>query len=132
MKKILLCDDEHYILSAAEIKLRRASFEVRTGSAGEEGWTILQEWMPDVLVTDCHMPRLDGLGLAARCREHEQTRDLPILMLTAKGFELSHDQLREELGILGVMFKPFSPRELLHCIEQIIETGSFTPPKAYV
>ncbi len=132
MKKILLCDDEHYILTAAEIKLRRANFEVRTGRDGEEGWGILQEWMPDVLVTDCQMPHLDGLGLAVRCRDHEHTRDLPILMLTVKGYELSQDQLRDELGILGVMLKPFSPRELLHCVEQIIETGVFKPPRTYV
>jgi len=126
-KRILLCDDEFHILHAAEIKFQRAGFEVRSAGDGEEAWEILQEWRPDVLVTDCQMPRLDGLGLARRCRGDERTADLPILMLTAKGYELSQLQLRDELGILGIMAKPFSPRELLHCVEQIVETGCMAP-----
>jgi DNA-binding response OmpR family regulator len=132
MKRVLLCDDECHILHAAEIKLRRSQIDVRTASDGEEAWEIIQDWLPDVLVTDCQMPRLDGLGLIRRCRDHEPTRDLPILMLTAKGFELSHAELQQQFGILGIMLKPFSPRELLRCIEQIVETGKYTAPKVYV
>jgi DNA-binding response OmpR family regulator len=130
-KRVLLCDDESHILHAAEFKLRRANFEVRSSSDGEGAWEVLQDWLPDVLITDCQMPRLDGIGLVRRCRQHETTRELPILMLTAKGFELSPELLYDELKVLGVMSKPFSPRELLRCVEQIIETGSCTTPQAF-
>ncbi|NIO34271.1 MAG: response regulator, partial [Planctomycetales bacterium] len=61
----------------------------------------------------------------------EQTRDLPILMLTAKGLELPHDEFAEKYHVLGVFPKPFSPRELLQCVQQIVETGTCTIPKVY-
>lgn len=120
-KRILLCDDEFHIVRAAEIKFQRRGFDVRTASDGEEAWEILQEWLPDVLVTDCQMPRLDGLGLVERLRQHESTAHLPVLMLSAKCFEKQYRDTAEALGILGVMAKPFSPRELLIRVEQIVE-----------
>jgi len=131
-KRILLVDDESHIVLAAEIKFRRAGFEVRSASDGEEAWDILLEWVPDVLITDYQMPRLDGVGLVQRCREHEATKHLPILMLTAKGFELSHDELADNLGVLAVVPKPFSPRELLHRAEQVIETGTCSPIRNFL
>ncbi len=121
--RILLCDDEIHILRAAEFKFARAGYEVHCANNGQEAWDEILRWMPDVLVTDCQMPRLDGLGLCKRLREHEETRHLPVLMLTAKGYELSHQELAEEYGILAVLAKPFSPRELLRCVEEICQTG---------
>ena len=120
-KRILLCDDEFHIVRAAEIKFQRRGFDVRTASDGEEAWEILQDWVPDVLVTDCQMPRLDGLGLVQRLRDHDATADLPVLMLTAKSFEKKYRDAAEALNILGIMPKPFSPRELLIRVEQIVE-----------
>ena len=79
---------------------------------------------PDVLITDCQMPRLDGIALCTKIRENVATRDLPILMLTAKGYELSHRDLYEELGILAVIAKPFSPRELLKRVDEIVAQHS--------
>ena len=130
--RILLVDDECHILHAAEFKFRRADFDVRTATDGEAAWEIIQEWLPDVMVTDCQMPYLDGLGLCQRCRDHERTQDLPILILSAKGFEQSTSELAKDLGVLAVIPKPFSPRELLRCVQQIVETGKCTPPRAFV
>jgi DNA-binding response OmpR family regulator len=121
-KRVLLCDDEIHILRAAEFKVARAGFEVRLASNGLEALEEIERFDPHILVTDCQMPRLDGLGLCRRLRENPQSRDLPVLMLTAKGFELSHEELREQYGIIAVLAKPFSPRELLQRIQQILET----------
>jgi DNA-binding response OmpR family regulator len=118
--RILLCDDEIHILRAAEFKLRRAGYEVRCAHNGLEAWDEIQRLKPELLVTDCQMPRLDGLGLCKKIRENEATRDIPVLMLTAKGYELSHRELYEQHGILAVIAKPFSPRELLQKINEII------------
>ncbi len=62
-KRILLCDDEIHIVKAAEFKLKRAGYDVETASNGEEAWEIIQRNPPDMLITDCQMPRLDGFGL---------------------------------------------------------------------
>lgn len=120
-KRILLCDDEIHILRAAEFKLKRAGYEVRIASDGQEGWETIEAWRPDVVVTDCQMPRLDGFGLVRRIRENPATEHLPVLMLTAKGFELSASELADKYQVRGLIAKPFSPRELLQTITQILQ-----------
>ena len=119
-KRVLLCDDEIHILRAAEFKLKRAGYDVRIAGDGEEAWEAIQECKPDILITDCQMPRLDGVGLARRVCQDPDTKDIPVLMLTGKGFELSHDDLAEKWNILAVIAKPFSPRELLQKVDSVL------------
>lgn len=119
-KRILLCDDEPHILRAAEIKLTRANFEVRTANDGQEAWEQILSEKPDLLVTDLQMPRMDGLELARHVRENPATANLPILMLTAKGLESSLGAMAAKLNVLSVLPKPFSPRELVRCIENAL------------
>jgi len=119
-KRIILCDDEIHILRAAEFKLKRAGYEVTIASDGQEAWERIKVQPPDILVTDCQMPRLDGLGLIRRVRENPATRHLPILMLTAKGYELPSEELARQWNVMGVIPKPFSPRELLQTVEKIL------------
>jgi len=119
-RSILLCDDDVHILRAAEFKLRRAGYDVRTAGDGQEGWEMIQSQPPDLLVTDCQMPRLDGFGLTRRVRENPVTSDLPVLMLTAKGFELDHDAVAAQWNVTAVISKPFSPRELLKQVDAVL------------
>jgi len=118
---VLLCDDEIPILRAAEFKIRKAGHDVRTASDGEDAWLRIQERAPDILVTDCQMPRLDGLGLIRRLRQHEATRNLPVLMLTAKGYELDREELAQKWNVLELIAKPFSPRALLDTITRVLD-----------
>jgi two-component system alkaline phosphatase synthesis response regulator PhoP len=120
-KRVLLCDDEIHILRAAEFKIKKAGYDVRIAGDGQEAWELIQAELPDVLVTDFQMPRLDGFGLTQRVRENPRTRHLPILMLTAKGFEISHEELAEKWNVIDVIAKPFSPRELLERVTRILE-----------
>jgi CheY-like chemotaxis protein len=114
-----MCDDEIHILRAAEFKIAKAGFKVRCANDGQAAWEAIQEERPDMLITDFQMPRLDGLGLIRRLREDPATRELPIVVLTAKGFEVSPQELAEKWGVLAVLGKPFSPRELLRLVESI-------------
>jgi CheY-like chemotaxis protein len=120
MANIVICDDEPHILRAAEFKFRGAGHTVRAASDGEEAWQFIQEELPDLLVTDYQMPRLDGLSLITRLREHEETSHLPVLLLTAKGLELSFDTLHNQLRIFALIGKPFSPRDLLAKAEEAL------------
>jgi DNA-binding response OmpR family regulator len=120
-RRILLCDDDIHILRAAEFKLKRAGYDVHIAGDGEEGWESICAQKPDVLVTDCQMPRLDGLGLTRRVRENPETADLPILMLTAKGFELNAQEMAAQWNVTAVIPKPFSPRELLQLVTEILD-----------
>jgi len=116
---VLLCDDEVHILRAAEFKIARAGFDVRCAFDGQEAWEAICRQRPDILITDFQMPRLNGLELIARVRDNPATTDLPVIVLTAKGFEVSPQELAEKMGVLAVLGKPFSPRELLRLVESI-------------
>ena len=122
MKSFVLCDDEIHILRAAELKVGRAGYEVRIARDGQEAWEMIQQDLPDVLVTDVQMPRVDGFELSRRIRGDAATKDLPILMLTAKGFELEQQEMMAKWGIVDILAKPFSPRELVRLIDQIVAT----------
>ena len=129
-KRILLCDDEIHILRAAEFKLKKAGYDVRIASDGQEAWEAIQRQKPDMLITDCQMPRMDGFGLVHKVRENPQTADLPIFMLTAKGFELSHDELADKWNVMAVIAKPFSPRELLQKVNGVLGEQDAAKPQA--
>ena len=119
-KRILLCDDEIHIMRAAEFKLKKAGYAVELAHDGQEAWEAIEREKPDVLITDCQMPRLDGISLVKRVRENPATCDIPIFMLTGKGFELSHQELTEKWNVTAVLGKPFSPRELQQRIDAVL------------
>jgi DNA-binding response OmpR family regulator len=119
-KRILLCDDEMHILRAAEFKFKRAGYDVLCACDGEEAWEQVQALRPDIIVTDCQMPRLNGLQLAERIKNTPGTSDIPVIMLSAKGFELSPQELQDRFGICCLMAKPFSPRELFARVESVL------------
>ncbi len=122
-KRVLLCDDEPPILRAAEFKLKRSGFDVVCACDGQQAWELIQQTPPDILVTDCQMPRMTGSELCQHVRHDERTRNLPVIMLTAKGFEIT-DQVQAELGISRLMSKPFSPRELLEAVTELLAASA--------
>jgi len=126
--RIVICDDDIAILRAAEFKLLRAGFEVRTAGDGQEAWELIERELPDLLLTDCQMPRLDGLNLCRRLREDPRTARLPVLMLTAKGFELDTADVCSRYGVTAVIAKPFSPRELVETIRQTLAAADACNP----
>jgi DNA-binding response OmpR family regulator len=127
-KKVMLCDDEIHILRAAEIKISRAGYEVRIAHDGQEAWEAMQADPPDALVTDLQMPRCDGMELTARIRGDERLKDLPIVMLTAKGFELARENLAARWGIVEILPKPFSPRQLVGLLDTILGGATAATP----
>ncbi len=125
--RLLLCDDDLAIVRAAEFKLSRAGYEVECAGDGQAGWEAIQRQRPDLLVTDCQMPRMTGLQLCEAVRGDAATRDLPIIMLTAKGYELTEAEVRQRYGVLKLVAKPFSPRELLKSIDAVLRGDNPAP-----
>ncbi len=125
-KRILLCDDELHILRAAEFKFKRAGYEVECAPDGQSAWEAIERQTPDIVVTDCQMPRLNGLQLAERVKNDPRTASIPVMMLSAKGYELSDEELRERFGIIALVPKPFSPRDLFERVESIINGAPVT------
>ncbi len=81
---------------------------------------MAQQERPDLLITDYHMPELSGLELCQRLKRDERTSGIPAIMLTARGYHLEpHDT--EQSGILRMLSKPFSLRQLLATVHEILE-----------
>jgi CheY-like chemotaxis protein len=123
--RILLVDDELHIRRAAEFKLKR-EFEVSCAEDGQEAWEMIQQDCPDALVTDLQMPRMNGFELIQHVRATAATADLPVILLTAKGFELARDEVFNTLKVFRLLSKPFSPRELCKLVQMAIESHDST------
>jgi len=121
-KKILIADDEAHILHVVTMKLSNAGYEVITAMDGEEALELCRSKKPDLLITDYQMPYLTGLELCKRLRQDEQTARIPVLMLTARGFDIESHEM-SEAGINDVISKPFSPREILRKVENLLENA---------
>jgi two-component system alkaline phosphatase synthesis response regulator PhoP len=118
-KKILVADDESHILHVVSLKLRNAGFNVLTARDGQEALEMAQQEQPDLIITDYHMPQLSGLELCQRLKQDPRTNGIPAIMLTARGYHLEpHDT--QESGILRMLSKPFSPRQLLTTVNEVL------------
>ncbi len=118
--KILVCDDEPHIVHVVSSKLRNNGFEVLSAADGEEGFEAAKQHAPDLVITDYQMPFLSGLELCAKLRADAQTAAIPVIMLTARGFSLADDDLKDT-NIRKVLPKPFSPREVLKSVNEVLE-----------
>lgn len=121
--RILVCDDEPHIVHVVASKLRNAGFDVVTAADGEEALQIAQEVRPSLIVTDYQMPFLSGLELCTKLRADASLAEVPVIMLTARGFCLSESETANT-NIKKVLPKPFSPREILRNVEELLHAGT--------
>ena len=118
-KKVLVVDDEIHIVHVVAIKLRNNGFEVISAENGAKAFELACAEKPDIIVTDFQMPVMTGLEFVAKLRQNETTKDIPVIMLTARSFAIEDEQ-KENLQISEFLSKPFSPKELLRNIEDIL------------
>ena len=112
MYRILMVDDEKHIVELVKYNLEREGFEVLAAYDGLEAIKTALIKKPDLIVLDIMLPSLDGLEVCRQLRQNEETRNIPVIMLSARGEELDRI-LGLEIGADDYVTKPFSPRELL-------------------
>ena len=117
--KILVVDDEVYITQILEFSLGAEGFEVITANNGELAVEKAIQAQPDLIVLDIMMPVLDGYETCRRLKRQSETKNIPIILLTAKGRE-ADKRLGFEVGAVDYIIKPFSPNRLVGRIEEII------------
>ena len=117
---ILVIDDEPHITHVVSLKLRNAGYEVTTAGDGEEGYEAALQCNPDLIITDPQMPYLTGIELARKLKETKATAATPVIMLTARGFGLTPDDMAGT-NIIDMLSKPFSPREVLEHVAKTLE-----------
>jgi len=118
-KRVLVVDDEVHIVHVVAIKLRNNGYEVISADNGAEAFELACKEKPDIIVTDFQMPIMSGLELVEKLRQCDETVDIPVIMLTARSFAISKEQ-QEDFRISSCLSKPFSPKELLGNIEDVL------------
>lgn len=119
MTKILVAEDDPEIRELIEFKLKSSGFDVYAFPDGEAALAAAESVMPDLVLLDWMMPRMNGLDVCAALRSNPLFHTVPIVLLTAKGQEA--DVVRGfSVGCDDYIVKPFSPRELVHRIDALL------------
>lgn len=120
-KKILAVDDERHIVRLVQVNLERAGYEVVTAFDGKDALEKVASEQPDLVVLDVMMPYMDGFEVLQNLRKNPSTRELPVIMLTAKAQDA--DVFRGwQSGVDCYLTKPFNPMELISFVKRIFKS----------
>lgn len=115
-KKILVIDDEPNLVELLQLRLESHDFEVRTASNGVEGFAIIKEFLPDLIILDVEMPVMDGYTFLKEIKWEESMKKASILILTAK---VKTKELFENEGVVEFMTKPFDSKALVAKVQDM-------------
>lgn len=118
-RRILIADDEPYILRSLSFVLQKEGFEVETACDGEEALEKVRQFKPKILFLDIMMPLEDGYEVCEELKSAPDTKDIYVIMLTAKG-QIIDKKRGLEVGADEYITKPFSPREIVNKVKEII------------
>lgn len=118
-KNVLLIEDEPNIIEAISFILSRDGWAVATHSNGHDAVSVVQKNKPDLVILDVMLPGKNGYDILRELREHDDTRALPVLMLTAKG-QIKDREMAERAGASRFMTKPFSNAEVLNVVRELV------------
>ena len=116
---VLIAEDEPSILESLDFILRRAGWSIESVTDGEAVLERVRRNRPRVLVLDVMLPKRSGFDVLKQLRSDEETRDLPVLILTAKGQQQDR-RIAEELGADGFVTKPYSNAEVVGAVRQLL------------
>ena len=117
--KILVVDDEIYIVHILDFSLGMEGYEVLTALDGEQALEKARAEHPDLVVLDIMMPKLDGYETCKMLKADPNTKDIPVILLSAKGRNVDQ-KVGFEVGADDYITKPFSPRKLVERINTIL------------
>lgn len=118
-EKILVVEDSPPIRQMVADGLSRQGFDVKTAKDGKEGFEIAKEVLPDLVITDYDMPRWTGFELVVGLKKNHRTRDIPVMMLTARQTQRDQAQMRAA-GLTAYLVKPFSIDKCVALAERLL------------
>ncbi|MGJ3247495.1 MAG: response regulator transcription factor [Elainellaceae cyanobacterium] len=118
--QLLLVDDEPGLREAVQAYLEDSGFEVHVASNAQEGWELLQQISPDLVISDIMMPQVDGYQFLQQLRDDPRFQALPVVFLTARG--MTADRIQGyQAGCDAYLSKPFDPDELVAIVENLLK-----------
>lgn len=122
MSKVIVIDDEPFILMMIEDKLRSAGIQVITLRESVHAISVIKKERPDLIILDWMMPELSGIDLCKMIKADIELKNIPIIMLTAKGQD-ADKELGLKTGAILYITKPFSPKALLEMVKKFLDKG---------
>ena len=123
MKKIIVCDDEPHIVEGVRYLLRQPDRTVIGVHSGQEALALIAAETPDLVILDVMMPGMSGLEVVASLRADPATKQLPIIIITAKG-QARDAAMAQEVWHATVVAKPFEPKTLRRLATEMLEGSS--------
>jgi len=124
-KPTIVCiEDEEEMINLMSLILARHGYEVIGALGGRLGIKTVSEVKPDLVLLDLMMPDVDGWAVLQRMRADEATREIPVVIVTAKASELDRVFGLEVARVEGYITKPFGPRELVKCVQDALKPKS--------
>ncbi len=117
--KILIADDEAFMLRLLEMTFKKGGFEVVSCRDGREALAMTTTALPQLVVLDVMMPGLDGMGVLRELKGNPATKDIPVVVVSAKGHALTKVEA-QQAGAAMFLTKPFSPNQLLSEAKRIL------------
>lgn len=117
--RILVVEDEESIQALIQFTLEQAGFSVQAAGSVEQARLLIDDVLPDILLLDWMLPGTSGVQFAKQLRSDERTKDMPIILLTARGEDIDKEHGLNQ-GADDYLTKPFSPRELLARIKAVL------------
>jgi two-component system phosphate regulon response regulator PhoB len=121
-QSILIIEDDKHISKLVKYNLEKSGYDCTVADDGEEALDILSKERPDLIILDIMLPKMDGFELCRAFKQDAKLKNIPIIMLTAKGEEVDRI-VGLELGADDYVVKPFSPRELVLRVKAILKRG---------
>jgi DNA-binding response OmpR family regulator len=120
--KVLLVDDDPVILKLLQVNFEMEGYTVVCANDGVEGLEKARAERPDIVLLDIMMPRMDGLEVTRELKGSDDTKEIPIILLSAKA-QASDVQAGKDMGADDYLTKPFDPLELLERVSELLEGG---------
>ena len=118
--RVLVVDDSLSARRAVVQVLKDEGYEIRTANDGLDAVGILEKWIPDIIISDMEMPRMNGLELTSNVRHGERTRQIPVIMVTSRS-TAKHRQMSAAAGVNHHMIKPFSDEDLVRQVARLTQ-----------
>jgi DNA-binding response OmpR family regulator len=120
--RILIVDDNHSLVLAAERVLQKEGFDVITAFDGYEGLEKARAEKPDLIILDIMMPKMDGYTACHQIKKGTSTKNIPVIMLTTLEYELNKE-LAKRLGANGYITKPIDSQALINAMKPFLGTS---------
>jgi two-component system response regulator VicR len=126
LKSILCIEDEPEMIDLMRLILGRRGFEVKGAAGGIEGIKMIRQDLPDLVLLDLMMPDMDGWEVYQQMKADENTKDIPVIVVTAKAQSIDRVLGLHIAKVDDYIAKPFSPQELMSSVEKVLKSKSKT------